>query len=118
MGSPHLLYNIWVLLISSRMCEFSSRGSVHDHGEDMAQVHREGLQVGVGEVPGLLLLQSLWAGVHTHNAVGHLQQVAQVLWDVLQGVGVLARPRAGADVCSNAALELRGRVKRQTLKCM
>lgn len=64
------------------------RGSVGDHGQDVAQVYGEGLQVWVGETVWLLLPKILVAVVHVNDPVLHLHLVAEVLWDALHGVGV------------------------------
>ena len=75
-----------------------SRGPVGDHGEDMAEVNGEGLQVRVGQAAGLLLLQGLCVIVHINNAVLHLQCVVQIIRDALRSVWILPLLRAGAHV--------------------
>lgn len=66
------------------------RGAVGDHGQDVAQVYGEGLQVWVGEAVWLLLPQVFVAVVHVNDAVLHLHLVAEVLRDALHGVRVLS----------------------------
>lgn len=72
------------------IASWRSRGAVGDHGQDVAQVYSEGLQVWVGEAVWLLLPQILVAVVHVNDAVLHLHLVAEVLWDALHGVGVFS----------------------------
>jgi len=75
-----------------------SRGAVGYHGEHVAQVYGEGLEVGVRQVVGPLALQGLGVVVNVHDAVLHLQLVVQVLGNPLRGVRVLPSAGGGADV--------------------
>lgn len=76
-----------------------SRGPVGDHGEYVAQINGEGLQVGVRQAAWLLLLQGFSVVIHVDDTILHLQLIVQVLRDVLHAVWVLPLTRAGADVC-------------------
>lgn len=51
------------------------RGAISDKGQDVAHVHRVGLQVGVGQAMGLLALQCLHVIIHKEDAPLHADQV-------------------------------------------
>lgn len=55
--------------------ETDLRGAISDKGQDVAHVHRVGLQVGVGQAVGLLALQCLHVIIHKEDAPLHADQV-------------------------------------------
>ena len=74
------------------------RGAIRDESQDVAHVHRVGLQVGVGYAMGLLALQHLLVVIHIEDASLHADQVAQVGGSILQAIWVFFRQRGGMKV--------------------
>ena len=70
-----------------------------DESQDVAHVHRVGLQVRVGQAVGLPALQHLRVVVHVEDAPLHADQEAQVAGSVIQAVRVLLGQRGRVEVC-------------------
>lgn len=75
------------------------RGAIRDKSQDVAHVHRVGLQVGVGQAVGLLALQHLLVIIHEEDAPLHADQVAQVRRSIIQAVRVFLGQWGRMEVC-------------------
>lgn len=75
------------------------RGTIRDKSQDVAHVHRVGLQVGVGQVVGLLALQHLLVVIHKEDAALHADQVAQVGGSIIQAIRVFLGRWGRVEVC-------------------
>lgn len=75
------------------------RGAIRDKSQDMAHVQCVGLQVGVGQAVGLLVLQHLLVIIHKEDAPLHADQVAQVGGSIIQAVRVFLGQRGRMEIC-------------------